>query len=121
MISLDHVQVALPAGGEDVARVFYGDLLGLEEIEKPALLAVRGGVWFSVGAHELHLGVEEGFRPAGKAHPAFRLGDGTALHALAASLADAGSPVTWADPAEIPGCERFHVADPFGNRLEFLA
>jgi len=121
VLSLDHVQVALPAGGEAEARTFYGGLIGLEEIEKPALLAARGGVWFRVGAHQLHLGVEKSFVPAQKAHPAFRLDDPSALHALAASLAEAGSPVTWADPAEIPGRERFHVADPFGNRLEFLA
>jgi catechol 2,3-dioxygenase-like lactoylglutathione lyase family enzyme len=121
VLSLDHVQVAVPVGREDAAREFYGGLLGLSEIEKPARLARRGGVWFRVGAHELHLGVEEGFAPARKAHPAFRLDDLAALHALAASLTEAGSPVTWADPAEIPGRERFHVADPFGNRLEFLA
>ena len=121
MLSLDHVQVALPAGGEDAARAFYGGVLGLAELEKPTLLAARGGVWFRVGSHELHLGVEEHFVPARKAHPAFRLDDPSALHALAAVLEAAGAPVTWADPAEIPGRDRFHVADPFGNRLEFLA
>lgn len=121
MLSLDHVQVAIPEGGEDAARAFYGVALGLDELEKPSLLAARGGVWFRVGASELHLGVEQPFAPARKAHPAFRLDDAESLAALAHRLANTGVTVTWADPAEIPGRQRFHVADPFGNRLEFLA
>ena len=121
MLSLDHVQVAIPVGGEGRARAFYGETLGLEELEKPPLLAVRGGLWFRVGGHELHLGVEEPFAPARKAHPAFRLGDAVALETLASRLEATGTAVTWADPAEIPGRQRFHVADPFGNRLELLA
>src|SRR4051794_9272706 len=118
MLVLDHVQVAIPSGGEETARAFYGAALGLEELDKPPLLAARGGAWFRVGQHQLHLGVEEPFAPAQKAHPAFRVEDGTALHAIASRLAEAGIAVTWADAAEIPGRERFHVADPFGNRLE---
>jgi len=120
-LSLDHVQVAIPAAGEELARAFYGDLLGLVEVEKPPLLAARGGAWFRVGALELHLGVEQPFAPARKAHPAFRLDDLGSLEALATRLEAAGAEVTWADPAEIPGRTRFHVSDPFGNRLEFLA
>jgi catechol 2,3-dioxygenase-like lactoylglutathione lyase family enzyme len=104
---LDHVQVAAPAGCEEAARAFYGGVLGLREVEKPAALAARGGVWFE----QLHVGVEEGFAPARKAHPAFRVDD---LDALAARIGD----VQW-DEA-IPGVRRFYAHDPFGNRLEFL-
>ncbi|MFN8222443.1 MAG: VOC family protein [Gaiellales bacterium] len=120
-LSLDHVQVAIPRGGEAPARSFYGEVLGLTEIEKPAALAARGGVWFAVGDHELHLGTEEPFAPARKAHPAFRVADVEELRSLAARCGEAGAEVTWADAIEIPGRERFHVADPFGNRLELLA
>lgn len=121
MLSLDHVQLTIPAAGEDAARAFYGELLGLEELPKPPLLAARGGVWFRLGGLELHLGVEEPFAPARKAHPGMRLGSDAELRTLAGTLADAGLTVGWADPAEIPGRSRFHVSDPFGNRLEFLA
>ena len=121
MLELDHVQVAIPPGGEDVARAFYGGLVGLHELEKPPLLAVRGGVWFRVGAHELHLGVETSFIPALKAHPGFRLASTGELRALAERLTAGEVEVAWADPDEIPGRSRFHVSDPFGNRLEFLA
>jgi ribosomal protein S18 acetylase RimI-like enzyme len=112
--ALDHVQVAAPRGGEAVARAFYGGLLGLEEIAKPEALRARGGVWFAVGDQELHVGVEEPFAPAGKAHPGIAVGDRRALEAIAARLSAAGHPVDW-DSA------RFHTADPFGNRLELLA
>ena len=112
MISaLDHVQIAAPRGCEAEARRFYGEGLGLEEIPKPAELAGRGGVWFRVGAQELHIGVEEPFRPARKAHPAFRADD---LDALAGRLGD----VTWDD--SLPDVRRFFVSDPFGNRVEVL-
>lgn len=121
MLALDHVQVAAPTGCEDAARRFYGGLLGLQELEKPPGLAGRGGCWFRVGQHELHIGVEEPFRAAAKAHPAFRVESVAALHVLAEHLGRAGVAVAWADPSEIPGRERFHVADPFGNRLELLA
>ena len=111
----DHVQVAVPARSEDVARAFYGGLLGMAEQAKPAALADRGGCWFSAGVAVLHLGVEEPFRPAAKAHPAFIVTD---LDDLAGRLGDAGRPVTWSTD-EIPGVRRFHSNDPFGNRLEF--
>ncbi|XVX19534.1 glyoxalase [Actinomycetota bacterium] len=111
---LHHVQVSCPAGSEDGLRGFYGGLLGLPEIPKPPLLAVRGGVWFRVGEQELHCGVEEGFAAARKAHPAFLVDD---LDSLAVELESAGHPVTW-DEGTIPGVRRFHTADPVGNRVE---
>jgi catechol 2,3-dioxygenase-like lactoylglutathione lyase family enzyme len=112
---LDHVQLACPPGGEDEARAFYGGLLGLPEIEKPEPLRARGGVWFECGAHQLHLGVEEDFRPARKAHPALREASVADLRALAERLGDG----RWDE--DLPGVERFYVDDPFGNRLEVLA
>lgn len=112
---LDHVQVAIPAGAEPTAREYYGDLLGMEEIRKPPALAQRGGCWFASGAAVLHLGVEEPFVPAKKAHPAFLVTD---LDALAARLEQIGNDVTRSD-GELPGIRRFHTFDPFGNRLEF--
>jgi catechol 2,3-dioxygenase-like lactoylglutathione lyase family enzyme len=117
---LHHVQVAAPLGCEPEARRFYGELLGLPEIEKPPPLAPRGGCWFSLGAGELHVGVEDPFAPARKAHPALAVGSRATLEELAVRLRDAGVEVEWADPAEIPGQERFHTADPWGNRIELL-
>jgi catechol 2,3-dioxygenase-like lactoylglutathione lyase family enzyme len=113
IIGIDHVQVAEPAGCEAEARAFYVGLLGLEELEKPEPLRTRGGCWFRAGAQELHIGVEEPFAPARKAHPGLVVSD---LDALEARLRAAGiKPV----PDEsIPGVKRIHVADPFGNRLE---
>jgi catechol 2,3-dioxygenase-like lactoylglutathione lyase family enzyme len=110
--TLDHVQVAAPPGCEADARAFYGELLGLEEIEKPESLRGRGGVWFE----QLHVGVEEGFRPARKAHPALRVAD---IDALASRLTAAGKRVEW-DEA-LPGIRRFYTSDPWGNRIELLA
>jgi catechol 2,3-dioxygenase-like lactoylglutathione lyase family enzyme len=117
---LDHVQVAAPRGCEAQARRFYGELLGLAEIEKPAGLAGRGGVWFALASGaQLHVGVAEDFTPAAKAHPGLRTGTVARLDELARRLAGAGAPVAW-DP-ELPGVRRFFTADPFGNRLELLA
>ena len=110
---IDHVQVAAPPGCEDAARAFYGGLLGLDELAKPAALAARGGCWFRVGGQELHVGVEDPFVPARKAHPGLVADD---LDALAERLREAGHAVAFDDA--IPGAERFYVADPFGNRLE---
>ncbi|GAA1135126.1 VOC family protein [Ornithinicoccus hortensis] len=110
---LHHVQVSIPAGGEDAARSFYGGVLGLAEVPKPERLAARGGVWFRQEGLELHLGVEEPFSPAGKAHPAFAVAD---VAALAAAVEAAGYPVTWDD--NIPGVLRFHTRDGHGNRVE---
>ncbi|EQD39337.1 Glyoxalase/bleomycin resistance protein/dioxygenase [mine drainage metagenome] len=112
---LHHVQLAIPPGGEAAASAFYEGLLGLAPLPKPAHLATRGGLWYSLGPNELHLGVEVGFRPATKAHPAFLVGD---LEGLRRRLDEAGSR-TYED-APLPGYRRFYALDPFGNRLEFL-
>src|SRR5262245_38897774 len=116
VLALDHVQIAMPPGGEDAARAFYDGLLGLPEVAKPEALAVRGGCWFARGGVQIHLGVEPGFRPAGKAHPALRIAD---LDGLAATLAAAGHRVDWDD--ELPGVRRCYTDDPFGNRIELIA
>jgi catechol 2,3-dioxygenase-like lactoylglutathione lyase family enzyme len=110
----DHVQVAIPSEGEPAARDFYSGLLGMTELPKPAALAGRGGCWFSSGAAVLHLGVEEPFMPARKAHPAFLVDD---LAALEAVLTAAGVAYVRAD-GELPGVRRLHTHDPFGNRIE---
>ena len=114
---LDHVQLAMPAGPDAAAaaEAFYGGLLGLTRVPKPPALAVRGGCWFEAGDVRVHLGVEEPFAPARKAHPAFVVDD---LEALAADLAAAGHDVRWSD--EVPETRRFHTDDPFGNRLELI-
>ena len=113
--SIHHVQVAIPAGGEDRARAFYGDLLGLAEIPKPENLRARGGVWYMAGALQLHLGVDRAFRPAEKAHVAFRV---TGLDAYRERLATAGHQPVEDEP--LVGYRRFYVTDPFGNRIELL-
>ena len=114
---LDHVQVAAPPGCEPEARRFYGELLGLTEIEKPQLLRDRGGVWFQAGTHELHVGVAESFTPARKAHPALRVRR-DALDDLAARLEAAGAKVAWDDA--LADARRFYTEDPWGNRIELL-
>jgi predicted enzyme related to lactoylglutathione lyase len=119
IVGLDHVQVAAPPGCEGQARRFYGELVGLEELPKPPLLASRGGVWFRAGVHELHVGVAEDFAPA-TTHPALHVASTAALGAAARRLQAGGVEITWADPAEIPGTSRFHVHDAWGNRLELV-
>ncbi len=117
---LDHVQVAAPTGCEAQARRFYAELVGLVEIEKPAALGQRGGVWFALGAGaQLHVGVAEDFAPALKAHPALRIETVARLEMLGRRLAAVGAPVKW--DSELAGIRRFFTADPFGNRLELLA
>ena len=113
---LHHVQLAAPPGCEEDARRFFGEILGLEELPKPGSLAGRGGVWFRAGAQELHVGVEQEFSPARKAHPAFVVAD---VEALRARLEAAG--VATEDAPGIPGLARFYVADPWGNRIELTA
>ncbi len=113
--TIDHVQLAMPKGGEAKARAFYGDVLGLTEMQKPPVLAARGGAWFGHGAVQIHLGVEEDFRPAKKAHPAFTTVSGTELRGR---LSAAGFPVI--DDDAIPGTKRFYTADCFGNRIEII-
>ncbi len=115
VLGLDHLQLAMPAGREAEARAFYGGILGLAELPKPPNLAARGGLWFALGSQQLHLGVERDFRPARKAHPAFLASD---VADLRARLEAAGF-VPY-DDEPLAGYRRFYVADPFGNRLEFL-
>ncbi len=119
VLSLDHVQLAAPPGCEPAARRFYGELLGLSEVPKPQPLRARGGVWFALGSGQLHIGVEDPFLPARKAHPALRYSDAAALEGLAARLLAAGAPVRW--DAGLDDVRRFYADDPWGNRLEFLA
>ena len=114
-IALHHVQVSCPADGEPEVRRFYGELLGLTEVAKPPVLAARGGVWFRGSGYELHVGVEEGFTPAAKAHPAFLVTD---ADSLAARLEEAGVGLRW--DADFPGYRRFHTNDLHGNRVEIL-
>ncbi len=114
-VALHHVQVSCPAGGEADVRRFYGELLGLTEVAKPAALATRGGAWFRGPGYELHVGVEESFSPARKAHPAFVVTDADAVAGL---LQAAGVEVAW--DGNFPGYRRFHTADLHGNRVEIL-
>lgn len=111
VVGLDHVQLAMPPGGEDLARGFYTGLLGIPEVAKPADLVARGGCWFAQGALKVHLGVEADFRPALKAHPGLLVDD---LAALVARLEAAGMAVQWDGPAQC------YAADPFGNRIELI-
>ena len=112
---LHHMQLAMPRGQEQQAREFFVDVLGMTEIDKPPVLAARGGAWFRAGGVELHLGVEDDFRPARKGHPGIVVDD---LDAIAARLAHAGQPTVW--DGDFPGYRRIYAHDPFGNRLEFL-
>ena len=106
----------MPAGGEETARRFYGGLLGMTEIAKPPELAKRGGCWFASGSVQIHLGVENDFRGAKKAHPALRRRDYDGLISL---LRAAGSQVL--EDRSIPAVRRCHVWDPFGNRIELIS
>jgi catechol 2,3-dioxygenase-like lactoylglutathione lyase family enzyme len=113
--AIHHVQLAMPRGREDDARAFYRDVLGFTEQPKPENLARRGGAWFADGDAHLHLGVEDDFRPAKKAHPALLVAD---LEPLLARCRAGGYDVNTDEP--LPGYERAYVADPFGNRIELL-
>ncbi len=115
LVGLDHVQLAMPPGGEETARRFYVGVLGLVEVEKPEPLASRGGCWFEAGRVVVHLGVEKDFAPARKAHPAFLVDD---LDAARRTLAAAGAPIVGDDA--LPDVRRFYAADPFGNRIELI-
>jgi catechol 2,3-dioxygenase-like lactoylglutathione lyase family enzyme len=112
-VAIDHVQIAIPAGGEADGRRYFADLLGLTEIAKPPVLAARGGCWFALGELQLHLGVDPDFRAAKKAHIAFRIEN---LDSLRRQLEAAGFPIR-DDPAQ---ALRFFSEDPFGNRMEFI-
>ena len=113
IIGLDHVQLAMPRGAEAEARRFYAGVLGLEEEERPEPQRARGGAWFRGGRVHVHLGVEDEFRAARKAHAAFLVED---LDACRADLSAAGCEIVAADGP----VARFHAFDPFGNRLEFI-
>ncbi|MFE9404869.1 glyoxalase [Streptomyces sp. NPDC006530] len=115
LAGLHHVQLAIPPGAEEFCREFWGDALGMTELEKPPVLAARGGCWFRGGGLEVHLGVEEDFRPNRKAHPGILV---TSLQALAKRLEDKGVSVIW--DGNLPGHDRFYAFDKLGNRLEFL-
>lgn len=115
LAAFDHVQLAAPPGSEDRLRTYYTEVLGMTEIPKPPVLAARGGCWFAAGPVQLHLGVEEDFRPARKAHPGLRV---TGIEAYASRLEERGAEVVWDD--DLPGHRRFSSQDPVGNRLEFL-
>jgi len=113
--AIDHVQLAMPAGREEQARAFYSRLLGMTEIEKPAELKKRGGCWFASGPVEVHLGIDPDFHPARKAHPALHCHD---YYGLLNRLKHAGVEIK--DDRTIPGVERCHIFDPFGNRIELI-
>src|SRR5688572_29631470 len=116
ILGIHHIQLAMPRDGEMQAIAFYEGILGIPRIEKPRDLAVRGGCWFETDLIRIHLGIEEDFRAARKAHPALLIHD---LPEWRRRLLDAGVPVI--DDEPLPGFERFYAYDPFGNRLEFLA
>jgi catechol 2,3-dioxygenase-like lactoylglutathione lyase family enzyme len=113
--AIDHVQLAMPPGEEEKARTFYGGLLGMTEVPKPPELAKRGGCWFESGDVQIHVGVENDFRAAKKAHPALRCRD---YSSLVVRLREAGVAVN--EPDDIPGVRRCHMHDPFGNRIELV-
>ncbi len=116
ILGIDHVQLAMPVGGEEKARRFFIDLLGFREIPKPPTLAKLGGAWFEAGTMQLHLGLETDFRPARKAHPAFIVDD---LDGLIAKVQSAGFETDTTQPP-LDGYKRTHIFDPFGNRIELM-
>lgn len=115
MLSVHHVQLAMPPGGEDEARAFFGGVLAMDEIPKPPVLAARGGCWFRLDELEIHVGVEEEFRPARKAHPGILTDN---LDGLMDRVREHG--LEPREDGNFPGHRRFYVDDCFGNRLEFL-
>ncbi len=112
---LHHMQLAMPPWQEATARDFYAGVLGMTEIDKPLVLAARGGAWFRAGSVELHLGVEDDFRAARKGHPGILVSD---LDEVVDRLRASGQPTEW--DGNFPGFRRVYTHDPFGNRLEFL-
>ncbi|MCR2822702.1 VOC family protein [Lederbergia panacisoli] len=113
--AIDHIQLAAPKGCEEEARRFFNGILGFEEIEKPDTLKKNGGVWFAYGNIQIHVGIEEPFSPAKKAHPAFEVEniEGLKQHLLENN-------VKIIEDNNLPGANRFYVSDPFGNRIEVL-
>jgi len=114
-LGIDHIQIAAPQGSEEIACNFFGEILKLKQIPKPKNLAKRGGVWFELGNKQLHIGIQQDFIPAKKAHPAFEIKE---LEALRDRLISKGIDVVEDEPLE--GAKRFYASDPFGNRLEFI-
>ncbi|GGC81893.1 glyoxalase [Thalassobacillus devorans] len=112
---IDHIQLAAPANCEEQARKFFGEILGMQELEKPPELKKRGGVWFSCGNHQLHIGVENNFHPAKKAHPALVVKD---IKHLMNHLTDQNVP--YQEDDNLPNARRLYMEDPFGNRIEIL-
>lgn len=113
--SIDHVQLAAPKGSKIIAKHFFGEILGFQEVEKPEVLKKRGGVWFQFGNYQIHIGIEEPFAPAKKAHPAFQVEN---LEALKTHLMK--HEVNFIVDTDLPGADRIYVNDPFGNRIEIL-
>jgi catechol 2,3-dioxygenase-like lactoylglutathione lyase family enzyme len=116
ILSIDHIQIAMPPGAEDKARAFYIGILGFVEIPKPTDLAKRGGAWFQSQNVQLHIGVEVDFKPARKAHPAFIVSD---LDSLLVKVQTAGYETDTSQPP-LDGYKRAHIFDPFGNRIELM-
>lgn len=112
---IDHIQLAAPAGSEKEVRAFFTGILGLREVEKPENLKKRGGVWFQLGNYQIHIGIEEPFTSAKKAHPAFQVRD---LEDLKAHLTE--KDYSFVEDDNLPGANRIYVYDPFGNRMEML-
>ena len=115
VVGIDHVQLAIPPGGEAEARRFYGEVMGFREVPKPAPMAARGGMWFEAGPVGIHLGIEPEMRASAKAHPALVVDD---LDAFVARIVGAGA--KWTPSDEIPNTRRGHTWDPFGNRIELV-
>jgi catechol 2,3-dioxygenase-like lactoylglutathione lyase family enzyme len=115
VIAIDHVQLAMPPGGEAAARRFYGEIMGFTEVPKPDGMRARGGLWFQAGPVGVHLGLEPDMRPSVKAHPALVVDD---LDAYKARLAGAGC--EWRDDHGVPEVRRGHTKDPFGNWIELI-
>ncbi|MBT2758672.1 VOC family protein [Mesobacillus foraminis] len=112
---IDHVQLAAPKGSEEAARSFFAGILGMTEIDKPEKLRKRGGVWFQFGSSQLHIGIEEPFIPARKAHPAFATEN---LKSLRKHLRENNT--AFLEDSSLPGADRIYINDPFGNRIEIL-
>jgi len=116
IVAIDHIQIGMPEGREHAARAFYIEALGFVEMQKPAALASRGGAWFESGNVRLHLGVDNDFHSARKAHPAFVVDD---LDQFIERIQEAGYEVDTSQPA-LDGYVRAHVYDPFANRIELM-
>jgi catechol 2,3-dioxygenase-like lactoylglutathione lyase family enzyme len=114
--AIHHINLVIPAGKEDLARAFYGDILGLPEVEQPDELKPSGGCWFEQGNVRVHISIDSDFTPSQKAHTAFLI---DTLEPLRARIEDADYAVK--DGSDVDGLERFFALDPFGNRLEFMA